>query len=103
MARRPKGVQSAVIIDKTDAIIKAGVGILYSVNLSWSGATVGDTVVIYDHASAASGTKLFSFYLPTTAGSFASSFPEVGKEALLGMFIDFTITGGTIHVDVGFD
>src|SRR3990167_5382228 len=94
MASRPKGVQSftATGTGVADQAIKSAVGILYAVNLSWSGADVGDVVHIHDGTSTA-GTKIFTFRIPTAAGSFAAHFAPVGKEALLGLYLNIQATG----------
>lgn len=77
-------------------------GNLYSVNLSWSGATVGDFIRIWDNANkTASGNLLFVFRVPTTAGSFAPVFPIMGKRAYNGMYLNCSLAGGTFAIDIG--
>lgn len=105
MARRPKGVQTFQVNGTAiaDQAIKATTGILYAVNLSWTGANVGDLIHIHDHASASSGAKLFSFRVPTAAGSFAARFADVGKEALNGLFLNVQADAGNFDIVVDYD
>lgn len=75
-------------------------GNLYSLNLSWSGATVGDMIYIWDSATkAAQGNKLFVFRVPTTAGSHSPTFPAVGKRAYNGMYLNCSLASGTFAIE----
>lgn len=117
---RPIGVQSKVVtfivaapqvdtLDQhicVDAVGVATPGNLYSLNLSWSGATVGDEIFIYDDAAAVpnvtTAKKFLAFRVPTTAGSFAFALPAVGKRAYAGMFLHpICAPGGTYNLDFG--
>ena len=112
---RPLGVQPKVVafvvgtdpdseINQLICVDGAGAstpGNLYSVNLSWNGATVGDNIFIWDNANkVASGTLLFMFRIPTTAGAFAAHFPAVGKRAYNGMYLNPVMAGGTMVLDM---
>lgn len=110
MAGRPQGVQSFELVGTglADQSIKANPGKLYSVNLSWSGATVDDFFHIHDYAGAdaalgAAAAKVFTFRIPTAAGSFAAVLPAVGKEALVGLWLNLQSSGAKWSIDVGFD
>lgn len=112
---RPLGVQTKGItfIMGTDpdpnqliCVDQAGVstpGNLYSCNISWKAATVGDVIIIWDNAlKTASGVKLLTFVVPTTAGSFAPHFPAVGKRAYNGMYLNAIVAnGGEYALDIG--
>ncbi len=50
------------------------------------------TVVVHDHASAASGTELFSGVV-AGASNFGSFFPSKSINARLGIFVNVTGTG----------
>lgn len=114
---RPIGVQTLGVtfiqgtdpdtsVNKLICVDGAGVstpGNLYSVNLSWNGATVGDEIFIWDNANkTASGNKLFCFRVPTTAGSFPAHFPAVGKRAYAGMYLNCILASGTFNIDIGY-
>lgn len=119
MARRPKGTQSfcfnsdaspAGLADqhlKTDGAGSPIPGILYSVNISWTGMTVDSTLRIHDTAQVAgdaSATPKFVFRFPTAAGSFSARLPDVGKEFLNGLWLNGQLAGAyKLDLDIGFD
>lgn len=72
-------------------------------NLSWDSANVGDLIKIHDHESSIAGAVIFSFRVPTAAGSFAAKLPEVGKEALAGLFLNVQLAGGNYEINVDYD
>lgn len=87
-------------------MIKENPGVLYSVNITWSGASVDDLIHIHDALAVANITannRIFTFRCPTAAGSFAAVLPAVGKEALIGLVINFQSSGAKWSVDVGYD
>ena len=112
---RPIGVQSKCItfvvgVDTLDQHLSTDgpgnpiPGNLYSVNISWTGATVGDEIFIYDTATVAgdiTANKLFSFRIPTAAGSFPAGLPAVGKRAYKGMWLHPILGGGAFNIDLG--
>src|SRR3990167_1733059 len=108
MARRPAGVQtfSRNAAGLTDAVIKDTQGKLYSVNLSWTGATADDLIHINDCAAVADITannRIFTFRVPAATGTFAAVLPAVGKEALNGLVFNIQASGIKLAIDVGFD
>jgi len=105
MAQRPQGVQSKSLANTgvVDTILKAAPGQLYSINIAWSGGTVGDLIHVHDSATAdPTADKIFTFRVPTTAGSFPAVLPAVGKLATKGMWLNVQ-TAGSYSIDVGFD
>lgn len=87
-----------VSTEKTgDAVVKASAARLHGVVLNGDG-TNGGSVVLYDHASAASGAKLLTVTLPlATHKCFAVLFP-VPIAASNGLFADLTGTNATCNV-----
>ena len=88
------GPKGTCVSHTADGIVKASAGMLISINVT--NATANDDVIIYDNASAASGTKLADF-LNLASGT--TVFPNYPAAAANGLYIDLT-TGGTIHVDI---
>lgn len=105
MARRPQGVQSWVNATGADQAIKSAPGILYGVNVSWHGQSVGDRIVILDSTDGSgSPAKLFELIITTAAGHFPASLAEVGKAAAVGLYVNFQVTDDTkIKVSVDYD
>jgi hypothetical protein len=108
MARRPAGVQTFTrnAAGLVDAVIKDAPGKLYSVNLSWTGATADDLIHINDCATVAAITdanRIFTFRVPAATGTFGAVLPAVGKEALVGLVFNLQASGIKLAVDVGFD
>lgn len=80
-------------------------GVLYSVDISWHGQTIGDRIVIYAN-NAKSGTKILDFVLPTAAGSFPFPLPSVGKRFEKGLFVNPQLsdeTAGKFQINIGWD
>lgn len=116
---RPIGVQSKCVtfavanpqvdtLDQHICVDNAGgatPGNLYSCNITWTGATVGDEIIIYDDAAAtpnvATAKKFLVFRVPTTAGSFPFALPAVGKRAYNGMFLHPIVGSGVFNIDLG--
>lgn len=89
-----------------DAVIKAAPGILYGVNLSWTGATADDIVSIHDCATVAEisdANRIFTFRVPTAVGSFPAALPSVGKQATAGLVFNLQASAIKLAVDVSFD
>lgn len=103
MARRPKGVQTFINSDLTDQIIKTGPGIIYSAAFSWTGATVGDRVILYDGTDD-TGTKKVEVILTAAAGKHVEAIAAVGRECLTGIFLNLQLTGSpTFKMAVDYD
>lgn len=108
MASRPQGVQSytAVGTGLADAVIKAANGKLYSVNVSWTGATADDLIHIHNVAAVADITvasRIFSFRIPAATGTFAAVLPVVGLEADTGLVLNIQASAAKVAISVGFD
>jgi hypothetical protein len=108
MARRPKGTQSWTRNGASlpDAVIKATPGVLYSVNLSWTGATADDIVSIHECATTAEITaanRIFTFRVPAATGTFPAALPVVGKEASFGLCFNQQASAIKLGIEVGFD
>lgn len=108
MARRPQGTKSWIknTSGLPDAVIKAANGVLYSVNLSWTGATADDVVSLHDCATVAEITdanRIFTFRVPTAVGSFPAALPTVGKEFLAGLVFNQQASGIKLGIDVSYD
>lgn len=99
MARRPQGTQYQKI--EASTLIRTGIGVLYSVHVSWTGGNAGDRVVIYDNTSA-SGTAMEEIFLGATAGNISLSLPTVGKQFLTGLYV-LIVSGGQVTVSIGWD
>jgi hypothetical protein len=63
MARRPEGVQSFCNETQGESVIKEAPGILYAVNISWTGATAGDEIILRD-GNSNQGRIIFRFRAP---------------------------------------
>jgi len=86
------------------AVITAGTGYLKKIIIV-SDSTNAVTFVIYDHATAASGNKLFSSRtITTSATERATVIQFYGQECpyFLGLYTDLT-TAGTVAYDVYFE
>lgn len=113
MARRPQAVKSFTLVGTglLDQYIKLDgstplPGNLYSCNLSWVGVTKTDLLHIHDTAAVGgdpAAAKILSFRFPTADGSYAFQLPSVGKEALLGMWLNLQLSGGSVNIDIGYD
>lgn len=106
MAGRPQGVQSFVVngTGLADQAIKANPGKLYSVNISWTGANVGDVLHIEDALSAdPANKKIHSIRMDTAAGSHNPALPAVGLEASIGLWLNLQASGGNFSINIGFD
>ena len=102
MAGRPQGVRSFTNNNAADTLIMTGTGNLYSVSLSWTGLTVGDRITLHDN-TAASGTKIFEFIVPTAAGSYSPHLPSVGLVFGTGLFYNPNVSASTVLVEIGYD
>lgn len=117
---RPIGVQPVILnqsggaggslIEQHISVDAAGNPIpanLYSCNISWSGATVGDEINFYDDASAlgavnpATAKKFLSFRVPTAAGFAPYFLPAVGLRAYKGIHMVPALAGGIFNIDLG--
>lgn len=109
MAQRPEGVQAFTAIGTAiaDQVIKAYPGILYSVNLSWTGATADDIINIHDCAAVADITaanRIFTFRIQSATGSFSAMLPAVGLKGVVGLVLNTQAAGGTkLSIAIGFD
>ena len=108
MASRPQGVQNytAVGTGLADAVIKSANGKLYSINISFTGATADDLIHIHNCAAVADITtanRIFSYRIPAAVGDFAAVLPVVGLEADLGLVLNIQASGAKWAISVGFD
>ena len=108
MAQRPSGVQSKCVIGAAllDQVIKATPGVLYSVNISWTGATADDLIHIHDCATVAEITaanRIFTFRVTAAAGYFAAVLPVFGKAAASGLVLNIQASAAKFSIDIGFD
>ena len=108
MARRPQGTRSWVrnAAGLADAVIKAANGVLYSVNLSWTGATADDIISLHDCATVAEITdanRIFTFRVPAATGTFAAVLPAVGKQFESGLVFNQQASGIKLGVAIGYD
>ena len=108
MASRPQGVKSynAVGTGLADAVVKAANGILYSVNISFTGATADDLIHVHNCAAVADITvanRIFSYRIPAAVGDFAASLPVVGIEADTGLVLNIQASGANWAISVGYD
>lgn len=74
-------------------------------HISWNNLTVGDRVVIFD-SDVNSGTKIFEFIIPTTAGSYSPNIASVGRQFVKGLFLNpqlSAITNDKIKIEVEWD
>lgn len=86
-----------------DGAITSGTGYLQSIMVHTDGAN-SVTVTVYDNASAASGSKLFSPWVVTSGASdrtAALDFKEQECPYFNGMYVDIT-TGGSATLDFYF-
>lgn len=86
----------------SDTAILASAGTLHSVILEGDG-TNACSVIIYDNASAASGTVLAKVLLPASGDTFTQFSLDRGVVALNGLYLDITGTGAAaiVHYSVG--
>lgn len=109
MAQRPEGVQSFTAVGTAipDQVIKAKPGILYSVNLSWTGATADDIINIHDCAAVADITaanRIFCFRIQSATGSFPATLPSVGLKGVFGLVLNTqAVAGSKLSIAIGFD
>ena len=112
MASRPQGVQPKCIVGTSieDQYIKsvegaAAPGILYSVNISWTGAAADDLIHIHDTSTASAlDPKIFTFRIIAATGTFAAVLPAVGIQALKGIWLNMQTAGaGKFSMSFGFD
>jgi hypothetical protein len=110
MAQRPKGVQSwswDSVVDGPllDTVIKANRGILYDVTVTWTACDIDDRLVIHDAATAdTSAKKIFAMRFATAAGTFTARLADVGREALIGLFVNAQLKAASkVDISIGFD
>lgn len=87
-----------------DAAITSGTGWLKGIIIHTDG-TNSVTLAVYDHASAASGSKLFSTLTVTTSSANRAttiSFDDRECPYFNGIYVDIT-TAGTVTYDVYFE
>lgn len=85
----PKGLCKVMT---SDGVIKGEPGMLIAVYAS--GIETGDAIVIYDNASAASGTAVFN---QSNLGAGDKQFPNVPAAAANGLYLDLTNAGGSTN------
>lgn len=88
----PKGLCKVM---SADGVIKASAGMLISVYISK--AEANDDFVIYDNASAASGTQVFN---QTDVGAGDHKFDNVPASVANGLYLDVTAADGSIAFTV---
>ena len=106
MASRPSGVKKFTNADSTDQVVVAYPVNIYSIDISWIGQTVGDRIILHDHASAALGNKVWEFVIPTAAGSFSPNMPAVGKICEKGIYLNPQLSDNTVgkfKINIGLD
>lgn len=106
MARRPQPCKSFTAngTGTLDQSIKDKPGIVYAINLSWTGATAGDLVHIEDATSAsASNRKIHSIRLDAAAGKYNAVLPAVGEGADIGIWLNAQLSGANIAINVDYD
>ena len=87
-----------------DQAIKDKPGILYSLNVSWTGATAGDVIHIEDALSAnVANDKLYTVRIDATTGRHHAVLPSVGYQAVIGLWLNLQGSGGNFAINVGYD
>ncbi len=105
MAQSAWAVGINSIGNTTDAAITTGTGYLKGVIVHTDG-TNGLTMSVYDNSSTGSGTKLFSTWTILTSSTNRTSYISFeGQECPYtnGIFVDITISAGTVTYDVFFE
>ena len=106
MARRPEptnpwtkngtGLEDQAVKDKP--------GIVYSIDISWTGAAAGDLIHIEDALSANAGNaKIHTIRLDAAVGKYNAALPSVGLRAAIGIWANLQLTGANIAINVGYD
>lgn len=81
-------------------------GVLYSVNLSWTGAAADEMIHIHDTNTVggdASAAKIFSFRIQAATGQFAAVLPVGGLQAFKGLWLNVQTGGGKYNITIGWD
>lgn len=106
MARRPQPCLSFTAngTGLLDQAIKDKPGIVYAINVSWTGANVGDLIHIEDALSASpSNRKIHSIRLDAAAGHYNAILPAVGEGADIGIWLNAQLGGANVAINVDFD
>ena len=103
MASRPQGTKYKVV--NASGVIMTGIGNLYSLSVSWRGATAGNRILIHDGISPA-GTVMEEIILndANSVNPMIVPLPSVGKEFGTGLYVNLGgLPGGEAQVSVGYD
>lgn len=106
MARRPAPCNSFTVngTGTLDQSIKDKPGIVYAINLSWTGANVGDLIHIEDALSAsAANRRVHSIRLDATTGKYNAVLPAVGEGCTTGIWLNAQLGGANIALNVDYD
>jgi hypothetical protein len=107
MARRPEPTKPGFVINGTgtlDQSIKDKPGIVYGINVSWTGATAGDLIHIEDALSAsASNRRIHTIRIDAAAGKYNAVLPAVGVPAQTGIWLNAQLGGANVAINVDYD
>lgn len=83
---RIQGLMETPQVLTENALIKTGVGYVFSITIAWTGANVGDMAYLRDGLTAAAKV-LVCFAFPTANGTINKEWPQ-GKKFETGLFYD---------------
>ena len=101
MATRPAGVKYSKQ-NGTAALIMTGLGNLYSIMISWRGASAGDRVYLLDGVDG-TGKAIMQITINDANNTISVPLPSVGLQFENGLYFKPVISGGEMDATIGYD